>query len=272
MSNMNSYLEVEIMANDNPTVRYQLLNKDELMYMVQYIFLKLKGSPLNVNSTYAISRDDVNQLIVLTDDQGVTTSISYADFGEENILEGVQIDGTDLTITNKKVNIPMAGAGIKGVTTTEAINALIQAALENRDTVKFIKVANFEALPAEYDNTKTYAVGDYCKHSGVVYMCTTAIDPAEEWTPAHWDDIISIYGAIFLVPNGGVVPNIYDEYIWTVIDTTTTPVTYGYEKIGTTEVDLSGYVRHVDIHLLTNQEVTNIVDDAYDAVFNPTTP
>ena len=251
---------------------YNLLDDDGFLYAVQYIFTKLKTSPLAVDTTYTISRDDVNKYIVLTDNNGVTSHISYADFGEANVLEGVQIDGTDLVITNKKVNIPMAGAGTKGVITNEAVNALIDAALENRDTVRFIKVTNFAALPAEYDNTKTYAIGDYCIHSGVVYMCTTTIDPAEEWTPAHWDDIISIYGAIFLVPNSGVAPNIYDEYIWTVVDSSTTPVTYGYEKIGTTEVDLSGYVQYTDISLLTNQEIADIVDDAYDAVFNPTTP
>lgn len=35
-------------------------------------------------------------------------AIQYWATGEANILEGVQLDGTDLTITNKKVNIPLA--------------------------------------------------------------------------------------------------------------------------------------------------------------------
>ena len=218
------------MANDNPTVRYQLLNKDELMYMVQYIFLKLKGSPLNVNSTYTISRDDVNERIVLTDDQGATSYISYSDFGEENVLEGVQIDGTDLSITNKKVNIPVAGASVKGVITTTTVNTMIETALANFERISFEKVASYSDLP----------------------------DPGEN-------------GVIYLVPNEGSAPNIYDEYIW-YTDSSTTPATQGYEKIGTTAIDLSGYVQHTDIHLLTNQEITDIVDDAYDAVFNPTTP
>ena len=41
-------------------------------------------------------------------------------------------------------------------------------------------------------------------------------------------------GVIYLIPNSGSTPNIYDEYIWTGSD---------YEKIGTTEVDLSNYVQ-----------------------------
>lgn len=41
-------------------------------------------------------------------------------------------------------------------------------------------------------------------------------------------------GAIYLVPNSGSSPNIYDEYIY---------VANAWEKIGTTEIDLSGYVQ-----------------------------
>ena len=39
-------------------------------------------------------------------------------------------------------------------------------------------------------------------------------------------------GKIYLVANGGTTPNIYDEYIW---------VNNAFEKIGTTEIDLSNY-------------------------------
>lgn len=43
-------------------------------------------------------------------------------------------------------------------------------------------------------------------------------------------------GVIYLVPNGKTGNNAYDEYIWVVSDGTGK-----YEKIGSTEVDLSGY-------------------------------
>lgn len=41
-------------------------------------------------------------------------------------------------------------------------------------------------IAAEYDSTKTYAVGDFCLHSGALYECTTAITTAEAWNSAHW--------------------------------------------------------------------------------------
>lgn len=44
-------------------------------------------------------------------------------------------------------------------------------------------------------------------------------------------------GTIYLVPNSGTTPNIYDEYIY---------VNNSFEKIGTTEIDLSNYVTNTD--------------------------
>lgn len=256
-----------------PNTTYNLLDDDGLLYAVQYIFTKLKTSPLNVDTTYDISLDTTNQWIVLTGNDGSTDHVSYADFGDQNIIEVVKVNGTALVPdANKAVNIPAAGATDKGVISNADVNALIQAALNNRDAIKFIKVANFAALPADYDSTATYALGDLCKYNNVVYQCTTAISTAEAWNPDHWEAIISIFGAIFLVPNSGATPNIYDEYVWMPVDYSTTPITYGYEKIGTTAVDLSGYVQYTDISLITNTEIVDIVDDAYDAVFNPTTP
>jgi len=213
-----------------PNTTYNLLDDDGLLYAVQYIFTKLKTSPLNVNSTYAISLDTTNEWIVLTDNDGNSTHVSYSDFGEANVLEGVQIDGTDLAITNKKVNIPLGASNTKGVYTNEMINTLIQTALANFERISFQTVNSYGDLPQTGQN-----------------------------------------GVIYLVPNSGSVPNIYDEYVWYTNPSTTPPIS-GYEKIGTTAVDLSGYVKYTDISLITNQEITDIVDDAYDAVFNPPTP
>lgn len=68
-------------------------------------------------------------------------------------------------------------------------------------------------------------------------------------------------GVIYLVPNSGSGSNIYDEYIWIAGDPTG-----HFEKIGTTDVDLSGYVQAVEMHALTNAEI----DTIFNQVFNPT--
>lgn len=210
---------------------YNLLDDDGFLYAVQYIFTKLKTSPLNVNSTYTISLDTTNQYIVLTDDQGATSHVSYSGFGDQNVIETIKVDNTPLTPdANKAVNIPAASANSRGVVSNADINTLIQTAMAGFERISFQKVNSYGDLPATGQN-----------------------------------------GVIYLVPNSGTTPNIYDEYIW-YTDSSTTPATSGYEKIGTTAVDLSGYVQYTDISLMTNQEITDAVDDAYDAVFNPTTP
>lgn len=59
-------------------------------------------------------------------------------------------------------------------------------------------------------------------------------------------------GTIYLVSNSGSAPNIYDEYIWIAS-------TSKFEKIGTTDVDLSGYVQATEMVKITNAEIDAIV-------------
>lgn len=60
-------------------------------------------------------------------------------------------------------------------------------------------------------------------------------------------------GVIYLVPNSGTNPNSYDEYIWI----TPSGGTGRFEKIGTTDVDLSGYLQ-ISAYI-TNAEIDTIV-------------
>ena len=57
-------------------------------------------------------------------------------------------------------------------------------------------------------------------------------------------------GVIYLISNGGSASNVYDEYIW---------VNNGYEKIGTTDVDLTDYMTFDDMVAITNSEIDTIV-------------
>jgi hypothetical protein len=57
-------------------------------------------------------------------------------------------------------------------------------------------------------------------------------------------------GTIYLISNGGSGQNIYDEYVW---------VNSKFEKIGTTDIDLSGYLQTTDIVAITNAEIDTIL-------------
>ena len=69
--------------------------------------------------------------------------------------------------------------------------------------------------------------------------------------------VTGVNGVIYLVPiSGASAPNVYEEYIWIgEEDPDTHEVTYRYEKIGTTDIDLSGYVQKTDISTMTNLEI-----------------
>lgn len=57
-------------------------------------------------------------------------------------------------------------------------------------------------------------------------------------------------GTIYLVSHSGSAPDVYDEYIY---------VNNGWEKLGTTDIDLSGYVQDSDLVAITNAEIDTIV-------------
>ena len=61
-------------------------------------------------------------------------------------------------------------------------------------------------------------------------------------------------GVIYLVPNSGSDPNIYDEYVWIV-----SGQTGSFELIGTTAVDLSDYMKKTDMVAITNAEIDAVV-------------
>ena len=72
---------------------------------------------------------------------------------------------------------------------------------------------------------------------------------------------------IYLVPINDTADNTYMEWYVDVNGNERR-----WEKLGATSVDLSGYVQSSQMATLTNTEITNIVDDAYDLVFTDTTP
>ena len=96
-------------------------------------------------------------------------------------------------------------------------------------------------------NPTTYGVKFYSNNQGTtaelptVTIMNTAIANAVGGITSFEYQVVQalpatgVKGTIYLVPNSGTNPNIYDEYIW--IEGTPG----SFEKIGTTEIDLSNY-------------------------------
>lgn len=58
-------------------------------------------------------------------------------------------------------------------------------------------------------------------------------------------------GKIYLVPNSGSKPNVKDEYIWLETEAQ-------FEKVGTTDIDLSGYLKTEEVTLATNDDINGL--------------
>ena len=70
--------------------------------------------------------------------------------------------------------------------------------------------------------------------------------------------VTGVKGTIYLVANSGSGTNSYDEYIWVTNGTTS-----GYEKIGTTDIDLTHYVTDSNLSEIT----TSDIDTMFNSVF-----
>jgi hypothetical protein len=259
-----------------PTVNYNLLDDDGFLYATQYLLTKLKPLLVDTNTTYTIDLDTTNQWIVLTASDGTSTHVSYADFGDPNVIESIKVNGSALTPdANKAVNIPLASTSVDGAMSSSDKTKLDNIAAGAQ--VNVVEGAQIGGTDLTITNKKIQIPAASASSKGVVSNAdiNTLIQAALAGFERISFQKVNSYsdlpatganGVIYLVPNSGTAPNIYDEYIW-YTDSSTTPATSGYEKIGTTAIDLSGYVQHSDIHLLTNAEIGNIVDDAWDAVF-----
>ena len=62
-------------------------------------------------------------------------------------------------------------------------------------------------------------------------------------------------GTIYLVPKTGSAPDVYDEYIWV----TPSGGTPGFEKIGSTDIDLSGYWSKQELTAITTAQIDTIL-------------
>lgn len=155
--------------------------------------------------------------------------------GEPNVLEGVMVNGTALTITNKAVD----------VTVPTAVSELT-----NDSGYLVANDISGKANSADvYAKTETYTKAE---------VNAAIADAVGDITSFEYESVASLpasgeKGVVYLVPNSGNAPNVKDEYIW---------VNNAFEKIGTTEVDLSGYLQTTDIEAITTAEIDEITGAA----------
>lgn len=194
--------------------------------------------------------------------------------GEPNVIESVQVNGAALPVANKAVNLTTATGSTNGSIaingTDVAVKGLGTAAYANTNAFDVNGAANM-VLGTDTDTAGTATVHgalasaaaaqadvDRVKNAGyqTAAQVSAAINDAiGDITGISYQVVTELpatgeSGVIYLKANGGTNPNIYDEYIW---------YNNTYEKIGTTDVDLSDYMLTSDLVALTNSEIDAII-------------
>ena len=170
-----------------------------------------------------------NPTYVRLDDDGLLYLLAllkpYIDAaGEDNVIEIIQKNGVNLTVQNKTVNIP--------IPTDADISSLISTALANGSNPYTTTSAVQQLIDDELAGI-----------TGIDFEIVAALPATGE------------KGVIYLV--GASTP--YDEYIWI----EPTGGTAYFEQIGSTSIDLSGYVQASEMHALTNAEIDTIFQQVF---------
>lgn len=195
-----------------------------------------------------------------------------------NVIEGVNVNGSAVTPTNKIVNLTiptkltdLTNDGnfvtdanyvhtdnnftttlknkLNGIATGAEVNVQSDWAVTSNSSDAFIK--NKPTKVSDFTNDSNFQTQSQVQQAinDAIGQITGLSFEIVQTLPAT-----GTAGTIYLVPNSGSAPNIYDEYVWV-----TSGGSGSFEKIGTTDVDLSGYVQYSNLVAITNAEIDTIV-------------
>jgi len=195
-----------------------------------------------------------------------------------NVIEGITVNSTAVPLTNKIANLTiptkLTDLTNDGNFVTDANYVHTDNNYTTADKNKLAGIASGAEVNVQSDwsvtstssdayiKNKPTKVSQFTNDSGFqnATQVQNAINAAiEDITGIDFQIVQTLpstgeKGVIYLVPNSGSGGNSYDEYIWI-----TNGSTSSFEKIGTTDVDLSGYVLYTDLVAITNSEIDTIV-------------
>lgn len=203
------------------------LGQNGLVYLITLIkngFVK-KALKTGSDSEYKVLSDnDFTDALKAQYDAAYTHSTTpHAPAGAEaNVLESVKVNGQALPVTAKAVDVPVP-----------LISTNITA-----DATSDLKAASPKAVAG-------YVAAALAGVSGISAQILTTGEYDEDGVPT----VAGQAGVIYLVPMAGGEHNVYREFLY---------INGAFETIGTTAVDLSGYVQKTDLVEFTNGEIDAI--------------
>lgn len=236
-------------------------------------------TPNSTSDTITIAATDTTYDAATTSAAGLMSAADktklngIATGAQVNVIETVKVNGTALTPSSKAVDITVPQGTVTSIATSGAITG---GPITTSGTISHSTSAGYKHIPTSGSS------GQYLKYGGssgtaswaspdssLSSSSTNATMPGSKAVYDAIQDAISSItgisfeivqtlpqtgstGVIYLVPNSGSGTNSYDEYIWLSSSSS-------FEKIGTTDVDLSGYVQKTEMVTITNAEIDTIV-------------
>lgn len=254
-------------------------------------------TPTNTNTTYTLSQDSGDgHKITLTPSSGNAQTITIPDNDttyEEATTEAAGLMSaamvTKLNGIATGANKTTVDSSLSDTSTNPVQNKIIKGQLDAKAPLASPALTGTPTAPtaAKATNTTQIAttafvktvVGDYAPKASPTFTGTpkaptatagtndtqiattafvkTAVDNAIKGvTQISYEKVTSLpttgkTGVIYLLAHTHGTNDIYDEYIWTADSK--------FEKIGNTDIDLSGYLATTDIEAITNSEIDTIV-------------
>lgn len=194
-------------------------------------YLDKAGATLLVQKTKAELAKKVDAV------SGKVLSTNDYTTAEKNKLAGIAAGAQVNTITTVKVNgtalTPDTNKAVDVTVPTKTSQLTNDSGFQNATQVKATVTGQGYQTQSQVQSLINSAVGNV---TSIRYEKVTSL-PATGAT-----------GVIYLVAHSHGTQDIYDEYIW-IADTKT------FEKIGNTDIDLSGYVKTTDLTAITTDEL-----------------
>lgn len=235
------------------------------------------------DTTYAVATSDSDGLMSAADKQTLDNIVTTGGEPNQDAFSYIIVSGSTVAADDKKDKLTLVGSGsvslsattgtdtitITGVNTTYAASTsspLMDGTAAVGTSTSYARgdhrhptdTSRAPLASPQFTGTPgapTATAGTASTQIATTAFVNTAITNAlANITGIEYEVVSSLpasgeAGVIYLISNSGSSPNIYDEYIWTGTD---------FEKIGTTDVDLTGYVQDADLVAITTAEIEAI--------------
>lgn len=196
----------------------------------------------NITLTPNATSDTIT--IVATDttyNNATTTTAGLMSSTDKSKLDGIESGATATTIDN----------ALSSSSENPVQNKVINTALGNKANLASPTFTGTPKAPTATAGTNTTQIAT------TAFVKTAVDDAIGSITGLSFEVVQTLpstgeAGVIYLVPNSGSGTNTYDEYVWLTASSK-------FEKIGSTDVDLSNYVQFSDLTAITNAEIDTIV-------------